>query len=212
MAWLLCQWDCWIVTPVTEWNSDPLWTLPCITTGFCTCSGSGQTPDLQQYSEWTIIFMSYELLLNLFWMQKAEREEWMDLWQYSEWYWLIDWQELWYHDTFCSVKPPLILWAVWRMLRVFWLVPELGFSKSLSNLKQPYWPCLKGAEMTFLLFSALENISSHACIFTCAWKKDGRCGRKESGGNVVLDQRTSQVSWVCLLGLQSTVLWLCLSI
>lgn len=40
----------WLVMPVTEWHSDPKWPPLFTATGFCTC-GSGQTPDLQQYSD-----------------------------------------------------------------------------------------------------------------------------------------------------------------
>lgn len=43
-----CASDCPLM-PATEWNSDPAWQQRCTTTGLCTCYGSSDTPDLQQY-------------------------------------------------------------------------------------------------------------------------------------------------------------------
>lgn len=127
--------------PVMVWNSDLLWSLIFTTTGFCTCSGSGQTPDLQQYSdiEWTCgFFVSCDVCSWIFSGIRKRRRIlplqrkngpltvfWMILIN-----WLIDWQELRCHyfphlDTF-SCSTPLILWAVWRMLCAFWLVPYLN--------------------------------------------------------------------------------------
>lgn len=136
---------------------------------FCTCYGSSQTPDLQQYSVYVEQTSFCSVMSSLveylpFWKcgecrkrktdggrrsgpgassPVAFTDEWMDLWQSSEWYRSTDWRDLWchyfpspVHSVHSLFSPSRVMSCVTNaVLRAFWLVPLLGFNKSLANIK-----------------------------------------------------------------------------
>lgn len=126
----------------------------------------------------------------------AFTDEWMDPWQYSEWYWSIDrscdvinvpsrscLSAMSGSCTVCTVCvfcPSHIVSCVTNaVLHAFWLVPLLGFNKSLANIEMALPALSLGCRDALCAAFWSRKMFYHILRLFWRKKKDKRCTRTE---------------------------------